>query len=77
MREIGAHKKVICERHGLVDIFPADEEDDCDRALLLRDKGLAISRAMEQAIPQRRCGLRLRDGLRACARPTGSKHKIN
>jgi nucleoside 2-deoxyribosyltransferase len=47
-REIGARKKAICERHGLVGIFPADEEDDCDPALPLRDKGLAISRTMER-----------------------------
>ena len=26
-REIGALKRAICERHGLVGVFPADEED--------------------------------------------------
>jgi nucleoside 2-deoxyribosyltransferase len=31
-REIGAFKRAICERHGLVGIFPADEEDDFDPA---------------------------------------------
>ncbi len=29
-REIGALKRAICERHGLVGVFPADEEDDFD-----------------------------------------------
>jgi len=31
-REIGALKRAICERHGLVGVFPADEEDDVDPA---------------------------------------------
>ena len=26
-REIGALKRAICERYGLVGVFPADEED--------------------------------------------------
>ena len=28
--EVGARKRAICERHGLVGVFPADEEDACD-----------------------------------------------
>ena len=35
-REIGARKRAICERHGLVGVFPADEEDAFDPALSLR-----------------------------------------
>lgn len=46
-REIGARKRAICEQHGLVGIFPADQEDPCDPTLSLSDQGLAISRAME------------------------------
>ena len=30
--EVGARKRAICERHGLVGVFPADEEDACDPA---------------------------------------------
>ena len=33
-REIGALKRAICERHGLVGVFPADEEDDFDPAFI-------------------------------------------
>ena len=43
-REIGARKRAICERHGLVGVFPADEEDACDPAMPLAEQGLAISR---------------------------------
>ena len=49
-REIGARKRAICERHGLVGVFPADEEDACDPALPLAEQGLAISRAMERVM---------------------------
>jgi nucleoside 2-deoxyribosyltransferase len=48
--EIGARKRAICERHGLVGVFPGDEEDACDRALTLAERGLAISRAMERVM---------------------------
>lgn len=53
-REIGARKRAICARHGLVGVFPADEEDPCDPALPLPDQGLAISRAMERVMQS--CG---------------------
>jgi nucleoside 2-deoxyribosyltransferase len=43
-REVGARKRAICERHGLVGVFPADKEDACDPAQLLTEQGLAISR---------------------------------
>jgi nucleoside 2-deoxyribosyltransferase len=48
--EIGAAKRAICERHGLVGVFPADEEDAPDPALTLRERALAISRAMERVM---------------------------
>ena len=49
-REIGARKRAICQRHGLAGVFPADEEGDIDPALPLRERGLAISRAMERVM---------------------------
>jgi len=49
-REIGARKRAICEQHGLVGVFPADEEDVCDPTLSLSEQGLAISRAMERVM---------------------------
>jgi nucleoside 2-deoxyribosyltransferase len=49
-REVGARKRAICERHGLVGVFPADEEDACDPAQPLSEQGLAISRAMERVM---------------------------
>ncbi len=49
-REIGVRKRAICERHGLVGVFPADEDDSFDPALSLRERAFAISRAMERAI---------------------------
>ena len=49
-REIGARKRATCETHGLVGVFPTDEEDACDPALPLPERGLAISRAMERAM---------------------------
>ena len=49
-REIGALKRAICERHGLVGVFPADEEDDFDPASSLGQRALAISRAMERVM---------------------------
>ena len=48
--EIGACKRDICERHGLIGVFPADEEDACDPTLPLAEQGLAISRAMERVM---------------------------
>ena len=49
-REIGARKCAICDQHGLIGVFPADEEDACDPALSRPDQGLAISRAMERVM---------------------------
>jgi nucleoside 2-deoxyribosyltransferase len=49
-REIGARKRAICERHGLVGVFPGDEEDALDRALSLGERALAISRAIERVM---------------------------
>ena len=49
-REIGALKRAICERHGLIGVFPADGEDPPDPALSLSERGLAISRAMERVM---------------------------
>ena len=49
-RDIGTRKRAICQRHGLVGVFPADEEDACDPALPLPEWGLAISRAMERVM---------------------------
>jgi nucleoside 2-deoxyribosyltransferase len=49
-RDIGARKRTICERHGLVGVFPGDEEDPCDPALPPAEQGLAISRAMERVM---------------------------
>jgi nucleoside 2-deoxyribosyltransferase len=49
-REIGARKRSICERHGLIGVFPADEEDAGDPTLTLAEQGLAISRAMERVM---------------------------
>ena len=52
-REIGA-PTAVCARHGLVGVFPADEEEACDPAMPLPERGLAISRAMERAMRVRR-----------------------
>jgi nucleoside 2-deoxyribosyltransferase len=49
-RDIGARKRAICERHGLVGVFPGDEEDPCDPTLPPAEQGLAISRAMERVM---------------------------
>src|SRR5580704_5443309 len=49
-REIGALKRAICDRHGLVGVFPADEEDDFDPASPLGQRALAISHAMERVM---------------------------
>lgn len=46
--EIGTRKRVICERHGLIGVFPADEEAASDPSATLPERGLAISRAMER-----------------------------
>jgi nucleoside 2-deoxyribosyltransferase len=48
--DIGVRKRAICERHGLVGVFPGDEEDPCDPALPPAEQGLAISRAMERVM---------------------------
>src|SRR6476646_10390537 len=48
--EIGARKRAICERHGLIGVFPVDEEDACDPTLPLAEQGLAISRAIERVM---------------------------
>jgi nucleoside 2-deoxyribosyltransferase len=49
-REIGARKRAICEQHGLIGVFPADEEAAGDPALSRPDQGLAISCAMERVM---------------------------
>ena len=81
-REIGALERAICERYGLVGVFPADEEDDFDPALSLGQQALAISRAIERVMQgcdamiinltppwtECRCRFGLRDGLHAGAR---------
>lgn len=51
-REIGARKCAICGRHGLVGVFPSDEEDTFDPTLSPAEQGLAISRAMEHVMRQ-------------------------
>ena len=53
-REIGARKRAICARYGLVGVFPGDEEDACDSAMPPAEQGLAISRAMERAMRELR-----------------------
>jgi nucleoside 2-deoxyribosyltransferase len=45
--EIGASKRAICARYGLIGVFPADEVDATDATLPPVEQGLAISRAME------------------------------
>jgi nucleoside 2-deoxyribosyltransferase len=52
-REIGASKRAICARYGLVGVYPGDEELASDPALPLAERGIAISRAIECAM--RRC----------------------
>lgn len=49
-RAIGARKRAICARYGLVGVFPADEEDACDPTLPPPEQGLAISSAMERVM---------------------------
>jgi nucleoside 2-deoxyribosyltransferase len=49
-REIGERKRAICDRHGLVGVFPGNEEGPCDRSLPLAEQGLAVSRAMERVM---------------------------
>jgi nucleoside 2-deoxyribosyltransferase len=49
-RQIGACKRAICARYGLVGVHPADEEHAPDPALPLPQQGIAISRAMERAM---------------------------
>lgn len=41
---------MICQSRGLIGVFPTDEEDACDPLLALRERGLAISRAMERVM---------------------------
>lgn len=49
-REIGARKRAICARYGLVGVYPGDEEHAPDPALPLTVQGIAISRAMERTM---------------------------
>jgi nucleoside 2-deoxyribosyltransferase len=49
-REIGARKRDVCAWHGLVGVFPSDEEEACDPVLPPAEQGLAISRAMERVM---------------------------
>lgn len=49
-RGIGAQKRAICERHGLIGIFPTDEEPRGDIPASAADRELAISRAMERTL---------------------------
>jgi nucleoside 2-deoxyribosyltransferase len=46
-RDIGARKRAICARHSLVGVYPTDEEEACEPGQPLRERGLAISSAME------------------------------
>jgi nucleoside 2-deoxyribosyltransferase len=48
--EIGARKRAICERYGLVGIFLADKEEPSSPSMTLPERGLAISRAMERVM---------------------------
>ena len=48
-RDVGARKRAICARHGLVGVFPADEEEAWIRSTA-PERGLAISRAMERVM---------------------------
>ena len=47
-REVGARKRAVCVRHGLVGVFPGDHEDDCDPALPPAERGLSISCGIER-----------------------------
>ena len=49
-RDIGARKRAICAQHGLIGVFPVDEEEACASALLPSERGLAISRTMERVM---------------------------
>lgn len=49
-REIGARKRAICDRYGLIGVYPADIEDIPDPARPLSEQGLALSQAMERAM---------------------------
>jgi len=49
-REIGLRKRTICERHGLMGVFPADEEEASNPSMTPPERGLAISRAMEHVM---------------------------
>ena len=49
-QQIGAHKRAICARYGLVGVYPADEEYEPDPALAVPEQGIAISCAMEHAM---------------------------
>ena len=48
--KIGLRKRAICQRYGLIGIFPADEEEPCSSSMTLPERGLAISRAMERVM---------------------------
>jgi nucleoside 2-deoxyribosyltransferase len=49
-REISLRKRTICQRYGLIGIFPADEEEPCSSSMTLPERGLAISRAIERVM---------------------------
>ena len=49
-RDIGVRKRAICAQHGLIGVFPVDEEEVCASALPPSERGLAISRAMERVM---------------------------
>lgn len=49
-RAIGACKRAICARHGLIGVFPADKEEASDPAPPLPGQDLAVSGAMERAL---------------------------
>jgi nucleoside 2-deoxyribosyltransferase len=50
-RDVGARKRAICARHGLVGVFPADIAEAADPALSPPEQGVAISRAIERILP--------------------------
>lgn len=48
--EIGMQKRAICKAHGLIGVFPTDEEPVGDMQASAADRGLAISQAMERTL---------------------------
>jgi len=49
-REIGARKRAICERHGLIGVFPGDQEGAPDPGQPPSEQGLAVSQAVEHTM---------------------------